>query len=150
DKSAELDARKVALQALIDSRAPDLRGICEQLLQEQFLNSVAARGLASFDDPAIGVKLVKAYRQFHPSERGQLLSALVSRPTFASALLDAVADKKIPRREISAFHARQIRSLNNTALEKKLTATWGELRDSPLDKRQAISGWKARLNSAAL
>ncbi len=118
---ADLAARKVALQTLIDNHAPDLRSLCEQLLNEQFLNPVAARGLASFDDPAVGAKLVKAYRRFHPSERGQLFSALVSRPSFASALLDAVAEGKIPRADISAFHARQIRSLNDTTLNKKLT-----------------------------
>ena len=87
------------------------RPLCEQLLSEQFLITVAARGLAVFDDPAIGTRLVKAYRQFHPSERAQLLSSLVSRPAFASALLSAVAEGKIPRADISPFHARQIRSL---------------------------------------
>jgi putative membrane-bound dehydrogenase-like protein len=150
DKNADLDARKVALQTLIDSRAPDLRPLCEQLLQEQFLNSVAARGLTGFDDPAVGVKMVKAYRQFHPSERGQLLSALVSRASFASALLDAVAEGRIRRADISPFHARQIRSLKDPALNKKLAEAWGELRDTSADKQQVIASWKARLTSAAL
>jgi putative heme-binding domain-containing protein len=150
DKGADLNARKAALQTLIDSRTPDLRPVCEQLLGEQFLNSVAARGLASFDDPAVGAKLVKAYRQFHQSERGQLLSSLVSRASFASALLDAVAEGKIPRADISPYHARQIRSLNDTALNKKLTKVWGELRDLPGDKQQVIARWKAQLTPAAL
>ena len=150
DQSADVDARKAALQTLIDNRAPGLRQLCEQLVGEQFLNSVAARGLATFDDPAVGVKLAKAYRQFHPSERGQLLSELVSRPAFAQALLDAVAEGKIPRADISAFHARQIRSLNDATLNKKLAEVWGELRDSPTDKRQLIAGWKAQFTPAAL
>jgi len=80
----------------------------------------------------------------------QLLSALVSRPTFASALLDAVAEGKIPRADISAFHARQIRSFNDPALHKKLAEVWGELRDSPSDKQQLIAKWKTRLTPAAL
>ena len=150
DPGANLNARKAALQTLIDNRAPDLRPLCEQLLKEQFLNSVAARGLASFDDPAVGLKLVKAYRQFHASERGQLLSALVSRATFASALLDALAEGKIPRADISVFHARQIRSLNDAALNRKLAQAWGELRDLSGDKQQAIDRWKLRLNPKAL
>src|SRR5205823_14179755 len=150
DPRAELNSRKAALQTLIDSRAPDLRQICEPLLNEQFINSVAARGLSSFDDPAVGAKLVKAYRQFHPSERGQLLSSLVTRSTFASPLLDAVAEGKIPRADISAFHARQIRSLNNAALNTRLGEVWGELRDSPSDKRQLIAKWKSKLTTSAL
>ena len=150
DPGADLAARKAALQTLIDNRGPDLQGICEPLLNEQFINSVAARGLAGFDDPAVGAKLVRAYRQFHPSERGQLLAVLVSRPAFAAPLLDAVAEGKIPRADISAFHARQIRSLDDPALNRKLVEAWGELRDSPSDKTQLITRWKTRLTPAAL
>ena len=150
NKDADLSSRKAALQTLIDSRPPDLQPLCEKLLREQFLNSVAARGLASFNDPAVGAELVKAYRQFHPFERPQLLSTLVSRPAFASALLDAVAEKKIPRADISPFHARQIRSLNDPVLNKKLAETWGELRDTPADKRQLIAKWKTQLTPALL
>jgi putative membrane-bound dehydrogenase-like protein len=150
DQSADLNARKVALQVLIDNRAPGLQPLCEQLLSQEFLNSVAARGLAGFDDPAVGAKLVGSYRQFHPSERGQLLSALVSRPNFARALLDAAAEGRIPRSDISAFHARQIRSLNDPALNRKLAEIWGQLRDSPTDKQQLIARWKAQLTPAAL
>ncbi|HYR58515.1 MAG TPA: hypothetical protein VEO95_07800, partial [Chthoniobacteraceae bacterium] len=38
DKTADLQPRQAALQTLIDSRAPDLREICEKLLGVQFLN----------------------------------------------------------------------------------------------------------------
>jgi putative membrane-bound dehydrogenase-like protein len=150
DKEAELDARKVALQTLIDSGAPDLRSICEQLLPEQFINTVAARGLATFDDPMVAAKLVKSYRQIHASERGQLMSVLVSRPVFASALLEAVAENRIPRAAITPFHARQIRSLNDSGVNKKLAAIWGEMRDSGADKREAIARWKTQLTTESL
>ncbi len=150
DKGADLGTRKAALQTLIDNRAPGLRQICEQLVAEQFLNSVAARGLAGFDDPAVGAKLIRAYRQFHPSERGQLLSVLVSRVAFAQALLDAAAEGRIPRADISAYHARQMRSLNDAALTRKLAEVWGELRDSSADQEQRIARWKAQFTPAAL
>jgi putative heme-binding domain-containing protein len=150
DKEADLAARKVALQTLIDSRAPDLRSVCEQLIGEQFINPVAARGLATFDDATAAARLVASYRQFHASERAQLLSALVSRAGFASALLDAIANKKIPRNAITPFHARQIRSFNDSELNQKLVATWGELRDPSQDKRKAIADWKTKLNPETL
>jgi putative membrane-bound dehydrogenase-like protein len=150
DKGAELNARKAALQTLIENRPPGLQALCEQLLSERFLNPVAARGLASFDDPAVGAKLARAYRQFHPSERGQLLSVLVSRPSFARALLDAVAEGKIARADLSVFHARQIRGLGDAALNRKLAETWGELREGSADKRQLMDSWRGRLSADAL
>ncbi len=145
DKEADLAARKVALQTLIDARAPGVRELCEELLGTRFVNVAAVRGLAAEDDPALGEKLVKAYRSFHASERPQLLAVLVTRASWAGALLDAVADGKLPRGDLSAFHARQIRSLDDEELTAQLGQVWGELRDSPEDKRQLIAKLKAEL-----
>ena len=145
-----MNARKAALQTLIESRPPDLRAVCEQLLGVRFLNSVAVRGLAQFDDPAIGQKLVKSYRSFHPSERPAVMDTLVSRPTFAKALLAEVAAGKLPRTDVSAFHARQIRSFNDPALNAQLTQAWGELREAAADKKALIAKLKAQLTTDVL
>ena len=150
DKKADMKQRRAALQTLIDNRAPDLREICEKLVSVQFLNPIAARGLATFDDPKIGEILVKAYRQFHQSERPQLLATLVSRPTFGAPLLAAVGAGKIPRTDLTAFHARQIRSFNDPALDRKLAEVWGELRESAADKQQLIAKLKKELTTPAL
>lgn len=150
DKDADLAARKVALQTLIDAEAPDVRKLCEELLGTRFLNMVAIRGLAGVDDPKFGEKLVKAYRSFHALERPQVLATLVTRPAWANALLDAVAENKIPRDDVSAFHARQIRSLNDDVLTERLSQVWGELRDSPVDKQELIAKLKADLTSETL
>lgn len=150
DPKAEIPARKAALQTLIDNRAPELRTLCEKLIDTRFLNPVAARGLATFDDPAVAQLLVKAHGKFHPSERGQLLATLVSRPAFASALLDAVAAGRIPRSDISAFDARQIRSFNDPALTKRLAEVWGEQREASADKKAQIARWKQSLTPEVL
>ncbi len=150
DKDADLNQRKAALQTLIDSRAPELRTICEQLLSVRFLNPIAARGLSTFDDPAIGVKLVAAYKQFHQSERPQLLATLVSRPAFAGPLLEAIGTGKIPREDLTPFHARQILSFKDAALDKKLAEVWGELRETAADKKQFMAKLKQQLTPAVL
>jgi len=150
NKNADLIVRKSALQTMIDSRPPDLRSICEQLVSVRFLNPIAARGLAQFGDAAAANALVKSYRQFHASERGQLLATLVSRPVFAGALLDAVGAGRIPRGDISAFHARQIRGLNDPELTARLTAVWGEVRDSAADKQKLIAELRQKLTPAVL
>ncbi len=150
DKEANLAARKVALQTLIDAEAPEVRKLCEELLGTRFLNTVAIRGLAGVDDPKFGEKLVKSYRSFHALERPQVLATLVTRPAWAKALLEGVADGKIPRDDVSAFHARQIRSLNDDELTERLGKVWGELRDSPADKQELIAKLKAELTPQTL
>ena len=150
NQKADMAARRSALHSLIEARPPDLRKICEQVLRTRFLNSVAARGLASFDDPAIGPLLAGAYSSFHPSERAMLIETLTSRPAFARALLTQVAAARIPRTEISAFHARQIRSFNDPELTRQLVQTWGELRDSAAEQKAFMAQLKSELSPAAL
>jgi putative heme-binding domain-containing protein len=142
--------RKAALRTLVESRPPDLRAVCERLVRVRFLNPIAARGLSIFDDPAIGNLLADNYRAFHPSERSVLLDVLASRPAFARAWLDRIAAGNIPRQELTPFHARQIRSLNDNALSERLAQVWGEFRDLTGDRRERIAALKERLNSTAL
>ena len=150
DNDADMTLRKSALQTLIDNRSPDLRAICETLLQVRFINPIAARGLASFADPSIGDALVKAYKQFHPTDRPQLLATLVSRPSFAGPLLKAVGEGKIPRTDITPFHARQIRGFHDPALDKQLSEVWGEVHESAADKVQYIAKLKHELTPAIM
>lgn len=150
DDKAELAAREAAIATLIESRPGDLRAICEQLIEVRHLNAIAARGLALFDDPVIGEKLATNYKRFSIEARRAVIDTLVSRPSFARALLDRVDPTKIPRTDITAFHARQIRAFNDNDLNARLTEVWGDLRDDGGDKVKAIAEWKAKLAPATL
>jgi putative membrane-bound dehydrogenase-like protein len=147
---AEVNARKAALRALIEARPPDLQKICGQLLRVRFLNTVAARGLALFDDPFVGEQLAAAYSSFHPSDRGVLIETLASRASFARALLAQIAAGRIPRQEVTPFHARQIRGFNDAALTQQLVQAWGELREPAPDKRAYIAKLKDEFTPAKL
>jgi putative membrane-bound dehydrogenase-like protein len=150
DGKEDIEVRRTALQSLIESKAPEARQVCEQLLNVRFLNTTAARGLSSFDDPGLGEKLAKSFRNFHPSERSDLMATLVSRPVFAAAMLKEMAAGRIGREELSAFHARQIRSFKQEALGRQLALVWGEIRDSEPEKRAKIAKLKAELSPEVL
>jgi len=150
DDAASLDVRKAALKSLIEARPPDLRAVCEKLVRVRFLNAVAVRGLALYGDPAIGATLARSYRVFHPSERSVVLETMASRPAFARALLDQIAAGKIPRQDLTAFHARQIRSLGDPTLTERLAQVWGVERDSTADRREQIAALKKQLDAAVL
>jgi putative membrane-bound dehydrogenase-like protein len=146
DDQADITARESALKTLIEARPDDLRTICTKLLDVRGLNTAAARGLALFDDPEIGKQLAKSYRKFTTG----IIDTLVSRPAFAKAMLTEMSAGNIPRTDLSAFHARQIRSFNDKALTKQLTEAWGELRESAADKKQLIEKVKTQLTPAVL
>jgi putative membrane-bound dehydrogenase-like protein len=150
DEQADLETRKAALRTLIESRPSDLRSICQRLVRIRYLNAVAVRGLALFDDPEIGRSLARNYRAFHLADRPAALDTLVSRPSFARALMDQVAAGNIPRADLTAFHARQIRSLGDPEVTRQLSSVWGELRDSDAQRRQQIGLLKQKLDRATL
>ncbi len=151
DPKADLAARKAALHSIVEARPADLREVCERLLRVRFLNPVAARGLALFDGADVGELIATAYGTFfHPSERDVAIDVLVTRPAFARVLLSYIVVGKIPRRALTAFHARQIRSFGDPALMKQLSETWGELRDSSVERQAAIANWKKEFTPAAL
>ena len=150
DQGVDLETRRAALRSLIDDKPADLRSICERLLKVRFLNATAVRGLALFDDPAIGRALAASYRSFHPTERPAVIDTLASRASFAGPLLDQVAVGAIPKGDVSAFQARQVRNLGDPSLSRKLAEVWGELRDSSAEKKRAIADWKTRLTPETL
>ena len=143
----DMKTRVAALQTLIGARPDDLRQICESLLNERIINTVAARGLATFDEVEIGEKMVRSYRRFQPEDRPAVLDLLTSRPEFAQALLSEIRmdSGQIPSTDLTAVHARQIRNLGNSALNQLLKDSWGELRDSPSDRVRIIHNLRQEL-----
>ncbi len=155
DDQADTEARKSALATIIEAKSPDARKICEKLLTERSLSVAAVQGLATFDDPAIAELIVKRWHSFYSNEHAAVIDALVSRPSFARVLLKNLEDPikhgrdarapLIPRSNITPIHARQIRSFNDPALNKQLSETWGEVRDSSEDKKKLIADFKTKL-----
>lgn len=150
DAAVPIARRDAALKTLIDHQPEDLRSICESLLEVRGLTATAARGLALFDDPAVGELLVRSWGKVAGPEKAALAGSLVSRVSFAKILLEEVAAGRIAREEITAFQARQIRALGDVALSKQLAEVWGDLREGDGDKTKLISGFKARLTPGEL
>jgi putative heme-binding domain-containing protein len=150
DNKAKVPQRQAALETLIEAKPDDLKDICQQLLRVRFLNTTAMKGLSLFDDAALGDQLAKSYSSFHPAERPAVIETLVTRPTFATALLNQIEAGKIPASDMSAVQARQIRSFGDEKLSARLAQVWGELRDSPEDKQKLIDDLKKELSATTL
>ena len=139
DSKADPLERSAALQSIIDARPQDLRQICEELLSTRYVNKTAIRGLAIFDDASIATTLLKKYSSFRPDERIIAIDTLVSRPNWAMTLLKEVDSKRIPRQEISAYHARQIEAFEENALTTQLHQSWGQIHPPTRQKTEKIS-----------
>lgn len=145
DEAADLGMRAAALRTLIDARPDDLREICTRLLDTRVLNATAVKGLVLFDDPQLGVEVVKRYRRFAPEERAAVIDVLVSRPSWAMVLLKEIDAGKVPKADLTPFHARQVRAFENEKLSAELSEVWGEVRESSAEKRRLIETLTAEL-----
>ncbi len=148
---ADAPRRRAALQSLIEARADGLREVCESLLPIRELSATAAAGLALFDSPAVAERLLAEWPNLYGHERPQFMNALLSRPQWASKVLDAMANGRIRRTDFSVVHARQIRAFNQPELIRRLVEVWGSLQEpTEASRTEATQRWRQRLTADTL
>jgi putative membrane-bound dehydrogenase-like protein len=128
DRKAEPAKRTAALQTLVEAHAPQASALLRDLLADHALRGAALRGLAAIgDDQSAGV-IIRHYAELSEAEKVDAIATLTSRPTYAIALLEAMEAGTVPRRDLSAFAARQLLAFKDPVLANKLTKVWGTLR----------------------
>ncbi len=145
DGNAEPESRRQALRTLVESRPDDLAALLQKFMGDRVLVNEAVRGLASIDDANVPRVVLDAYGRLDAEGKAIAVTTLVSRPAYARELLDAVAAGRISRTDLSAFHARQICSFDDSSLTARLTEVWGETRVADADKRKLIDRYKELL-----
>ena len=71
-----------------------------------------------------------------------MIATLSARPAWALALLDAVGNKTIPRRDLNATVARQLRRWVTSKVRTRLEAVWGSIRPTSNEKTSLIAKYK--------
>ena len=142
--------RRQALRALAESQPEGLAALCHSVLSDRAVDIEAIRALALVDHPENANRILNVYARLDPETRQAAIGTLTTRASTAGALLDAIAAGRVRRQEVSAFHARQIRSLQNEALAKQLTEVWGETRESSADKQALMAKLKSQLTPERL
>lgn len=138
---ADPNARSSAFKNLTRTAKPDLLLPIRKLINDKILGTAARSALAAYDDKDIPKALLSPWPGRSQEQQQATIATLITRPAYAHALLDAVKSGTVPASTITPYQARQIRSLNDPALTEKLTATWGELRDTPEAKQTELAQW---------
>jgi putative membrane-bound dehydrogenase-like protein len=146
----DVATRERALQLLLTKLPADLPPSLFALLTETAMRAAAIKALAAYQHEQTPAQLLKLYSKLTEAERADVVQTLVSRPTYAVALLDAVQSKAIPRSDISASMLRQLQALNHERVAKKLTEIWGTIRPAAEDKKELAAKYKSQLTSEAL
>ena len=121
-----------------------------KLLDDNSFRAPAINLLARFDDAEISAALLKRFTNFAAADRTAALQALTSRPSFALALLDAVAAGQLPRDQLTAFHITRLLNLKNAEVDKRVTAAWGRIQKSSAERQAQIAKLEKVFNEAPL
>jgi putative heme-binding domain-containing protein len=141
--------RVQSLEALIQTRRPELNQLLQKALGDAVLRQSAIKGLAAYEDPQTPRLILDLYGKLQPEERAEAINTLASRESFAVALLEAVKDGRVPRRDITPFSARQIQAYNSPKLQSLMEAL-GSVREISGDKAEEIARYKRLLTPAAI
>ncbi|HUG93195.1 MAG TPA: c-type cytochrome, partial [Planctomycetaceae bacterium] len=150
DRAAPAAERRGALEALAPMHGPVMLELLDSLLGDPDLRAAAIRGLASYDDAQIPPRLLGLYAKLTAAERQDAVGTLASRPAFALALFAAIESGQVDRRDVSAFTVRQLASLGDAEVARRLKAAWGEVRPTGAEKAAIIRRLKEKLTDDAL
>ncbi|HEV8061939.1 MAG TPA: PVC-type heme-binding CxxCH protein, partial [Gemmataceae bacterium] len=139
--------RQKALAALLAAHDPELAPVLQGLVADGGVRGQALRGLASYDDANTPNAILGVYAKLTTAERRDALATLASRPAYGTALLDAVATKKIDAKEVSADLVRQLRTLRNKELDKRIAEVWGVVRATATDRLRQQASYRKMLQS---
>lgn len=136
--------RLEALAALVKARDTQLPSVLQSLLKNRTeLRAAALRALGAFDAEATPKAILDAYGDLSVEEKRDALATLASRPAYASALLDALAQNKVARADFSADLIRNLRNLKDDHVNKRITEVWGMARETSADRKAAIEKYRA-------
>ena len=152
NKEATAIDRANALKVLIQNRDKNLPEILLPLVHSHVseLKILALKGLAEYNHPKTPIQIFRRYSRFDLKEKEAAINTLCSRPAYALILLEKVKQGTVNRSMISAYHVRQMTSLENAKVTKKLKAVWGTIRETAADKKKLIEKYKTELTKAVL
>lgn len=140
--------RNRAIRSLVAKKGPNVASLLIELVAEVDVRREAIRGLAEFDHESTSRLLLESYPSLDTEAKQDALQTLASRSSWGVSLMNAVESSRIPRKDISAFTARQLQSLGNQSINDRITQLWGEMRTTSDDKKQLIAKYRKLLTPA--
>lgn len=142
NRDLPLEKRRAALDILVRGQDRQAAPSLVALLGDSQLRGAAIRSLAILGDRETPRALLDQYAHLSSDEKRDAIGTLTSRPEYARALLDEIAQGTIPTIDLHAFNVRQIQSLNDAALNERVRQVWGEIRETSASKQELLGKFK--------
>ena len=139
------DRRLRGLEALTAARDPSLLDAVARTLPDPAAAPLGLRGrmlaaLGRLDDPKVASTVLAAYPRLEPELKPRAVELLSDRPSWARALLAAIADKTVPASALNTNQIRKLQNLKDVAIRNQAKALLGTVREGRNPQRELIVG----------
>ncbi|WP_373330629.1 PVC-type heme-binding CxxCH protein [Salmonirosea aquatica] len=145
NQAAPLPQRASALQMLSLRQRPELLKELPVLLDDAGLRKDAIRAIASYDNEALGKLILERYPTLNAAEKAEAIQTLSSRPKYGWLLTQALAKGTLPKKDVPAYTARQLRRVVGSGFVE----VWGPIDHVAFDEK-AYTKYRALLSDKAL
>ncbi len=146
NKNAPVAQRRTALNGLADQQREELIAELPALLDNAALRTDAIRAIAGFDEESLGELLLKKYSTFNNSDKLEAVQTLASRPRYGWQLTQALKNEKVPKREVPAYVARQLRRVVGSGFVE----VWGPIDELSNDVSAGYAQYRKLLTEEAV
>ena len=109
DKTEDPEKRITALEGLAKQQWHELPKLLPSLLNDENLRTAAIKAFAAFDGNQLGNALMKKYDDFNATDKLEVVQTMSSRSGYGWILTRAIKEETIPKSDIPAYAARQLR-----------------------------------------
>ena len=143
---ASTDQRNHAIKALAAKQRTELPPVLPELWENPELRIEAIRALAAYDNKQLGAELLAFYPDFNAQEKLEVIQTLASRPVYGNLLVSELKDGSIPKSDVPAYAARQLRRVVGNGFVE----VWGPIDELSIDKEKEMAKYQILLNSEVL
>lgn len=131
DQTGDTASRKQAMRSLAFQQRKELVPKLKNLLADPTVRREAIQAMAAYEDSGLSELLLQKYNQFTVDEKLDAVQTLAARRQSARALTAAIKQGNIPKRDIPAYVARQMRRV----VGNSFTDVWGPIETLTNEKR---------------
>ena len=146
DAGREVEDRRRALQSLVAQRHPVLRDVLMDLLEDEKMRRNAIRAMSAYEEQSFADALMRWYPKLSADEKQEALQTFASRPVFGRKITEALKSGEMPRREVPAYVARQLRRVVGNGFVE----VWGPIDELSDDRLAALARYRKLLTSETL
>lgn len=146
DANAPIEDRQNALTGLASRAWPGLKPRLTEFMDNPDLTIQAIRAVSNYNDGELGWDLYEKYETFNEEQKTETLLTMASRRAYANILTRAIKEEWIPKSEIPAYVARQLRRVMGSGFVE----IWGPIDDISADVESQYKRYKKLLTTENL